>query len=592
MAIDEALSYISRGWSIIPLKGPKSVKPKSPALKSWEGYQKKKPSISLVNDWFGGKYPDLGVGVVCGPISGIVVLDIDGQDGVITVEETVEFVKDRYGVDITAPNVVWTGGGGYHVYYRLRNEQIKNRVKFAPGLDFRAEGGYVAAPGTLHESGRPYFWATGEMPDTFPDIPEALVADLQNFSNTKTVIGEVIDQGGRDDALTKKVGKLFKLGMSYDDVKATAVALNKTYCNPPLDARSVARIVDSIHKRETGKEQPTAKSQEFELKSFSHMLDKYADLEEEWIIKDWFPTSTCALVTSAPGTYKTWILLDLAIAVATGNKFLGLYDVLKTGPVVVVQQEDPFPMLVRRSSQIMNVGDVEEVEDYFEIPMPPDIPNLYFHTEKSLQFDDKEVMASFSRMIDRVRPALVIIDPLYSAAKADDFMVAAAQNMLILKKLRDTYSTSFFIAHHSTKGGGGEGRARDKAWGSQFLNAWLETGIQLQETDSPGEIQVTRHFKNSEMPAELLVKFNITSGNFVVDVEEYTKKQPKKGSKDEELEHDIEERLRSLIESGGTESIQQMCERLGVKSKSTMSKHLKNIGAAKVGDRYRIIEIS
>src|SRR5690606_11586929 len=98
-----------------------------------------------------------------------------------------------------------------------------------------------------------------------------------------------------------------------------------------------------------------------------------------------------------------------------------------------------------------------------------------------------------------LRPALVILDPLYSAAMTDDYMTKSAEQMLRLKIIRDRYGCSFLVAHHTTKHA--DSMERSRLWGSQFLNALLETGWQVKRSENDGSIIVRRHFKDTQNPA-------------------------------------------------------------------------------------------
>ena len=61
-----------------------------------------------------------------------------------------------------------------------------------------------------------------------------------------------------------------------------------------------------------------------------------------WLVQDWLPEATIGFVVAPPGSSKTWLAFDMAVSVAAGAPFLGEYPVQRTGPVLVIQQED-FP---------------------------------------------------------------------------------------------------------------------------------------------------------------------------------------------------------------------------------------------------------
>ena len=66
-------------------------------------------------------------------------------------------------------------GNGYHFYARHPGTKLKNFVKHHPGLDDRADGGYVVAPPSVHLSGRVYSW-TRALEDPLSDLPPEFLA--------------------------------------------------------------------------------------------------------------------------------------------------------------------------------------------------------------------------------------------------------------------------------------------------------------------------------------------------------------------------------------------------------------------------------
>ena len=69
-----------------------------------------------------------------------------------------------------------TGGGGWHLYYRHPSGPLLPALPGHPGVDVKADGGYVVAPPSVHPgTGRRYRWA-GERP--VAEMPPALRAAL------------------------------------------------------------------------------------------------------------------------------------------------------------------------------------------------------------------------------------------------------------------------------------------------------------------------------------------------------------------------------------------------------------------------------
>jgi Bifunctional DNA primase/polymerase, N-terminal len=67
--------------------------------------------------------------------------------------------------------VARTGGGGWHLLYAPTG--LGNRVRLAPGLDWRGRGGLIVAPPSRHGSGRRYTWVR-PLTATLPEVPAEL----------------------------------------------------------------------------------------------------------------------------------------------------------------------------------------------------------------------------------------------------------------------------------------------------------------------------------------------------------------------------------------------------------------------------------
>jgi hypothetical protein len=121
-----ALSYLYRGWSILPCG-----KDKRP-LVPWKAYQENYPTPDEVKKWF-ELYPEAQVGIITGAISNLTVVDVEkGGDPSFLPQDTM---------------IVSTGGGGYHYFFKFE-PAMSNKARIKKLVDIRSEGGYVVAPGS------------------------------------------------------------------------------------------------------------------------------------------------------------------------------------------------------------------------------------------------------------------------------------------------------------------------------------------------------------------------------------------------------------------------------------------------------------
>lgn len=157
--LSHALAYAERGWPVFPVHTPQPDGSCSCRRQSCDKTGKH-PRISqgrngattdpdTIGRWW-AVWPDANIGIATGVESGLIVLDVD--DG---GEDTIH--SSGYEIPDTVEQI--TGSGGRHVLFlRPDGGRYRTRVRFAPGLDSRADGGYIVAPPSLHASGRRYQW--------------------------------------------------------------------------------------------------------------------------------------------------------------------------------------------------------------------------------------------------------------------------------------------------------------------------------------------------------------------------------------------------------------------------------------------------
>jgi len=143
--LDAALQYAGRGWRVFPLR-PNA---KTPLIKG--GYKAATVAPSVIERWW-HKWPMANIGIATGAPSGLVVLDIDGEAGLATLKR---LVIDHW--PLLKTGTVKTSRG-WHLYFNLDIKDHALKCSSGDGLDVRANGGYVVAPPSVHESGFVYRW--------------------------------------------------------------------------------------------------------------------------------------------------------------------------------------------------------------------------------------------------------------------------------------------------------------------------------------------------------------------------------------------------------------------------------------------------
>ncbi len=257
--VKTALEYAARGWLVVPLHNPKQGKCScrkqgcnSPGKhpRTEHGLKDGSKDAARIESWW-QRWPDANLGILTGKASGLVVLDVDGEDGKASLQaltaangplpKTLRVMTGRAGKDGKRK--------GCHYYFRAPvGAAIRNSAGIlGKGLDVRGEGGYVVAPPSLHPSGLLYEWLAPEQP--LADLPAWLhtkLAEANPAPQASQAQGEVIVEGGRNAALASLAGTMRRRGMSAEAIEAALMRENAARCNPPLPDGEVREIARSV----------------------------------------------------------------------------------------------------------------------------------------------------------------------------------------------------------------------------------------------------------------------------------------------------------------------------------------------------------
>lgn len=241
--LNESLKYLALGWSIIPIRKGSKL----PAISSWIEYQKRLPTAEEVKQWW-EENPEANIALICGKISGIIVVDIDTPHG-----------GDTKSLALSPTLVSKTGGGGFHYLYKYRQGLIGAKVGFKQGVDIRSEASYIVLPPSVHASGNCYEWMNeGE---AIADAPEWLEDKNQQKEKTdwEKFFAEGKAKGLRNMSAAKLAGKILyetspemwdTLGISYFR------QWNKDFNNPALPEDELLTTWNSIKNKHIKNSKP------------------------------------------------------------------------------------------------------------------------------------------------------------------------------------------------------------------------------------------------------------------------------------------------------------------------------------------------
>jgi integrase len=134
---------------------------KHPRLRGWQRLATADPVV--VGEWW-RRWPEANLGLATG--RQFDVLDLDGTQGVEALRAVLSIAPTEH----PGP-VARTGGGGWHLLYAPTG--LGNRVRLAPGVDWRGRDGLIVAPPSQHTSGHRYTWVR-PLTAGLSEVPAAL----------------------------------------------------------------------------------------------------------------------------------------------------------------------------------------------------------------------------------------------------------------------------------------------------------------------------------------------------------------------------------------------------------------------------------
>jgi hypothetical protein len=175
---------------------------------------------------------------------------------------------------------------------------------------------------------------------------------------------------------------------------------------------------------------------------------------------------TVGMITGLPETYKSWVGVDTAVAVATGGRVLDRFDVTHAGPVAYWWQDDSTPNELKRiqayARRHNHTGDLPITWHLNEgLRLPDDIPALRAEIETKSQ-------------------VLVVLDSLYNflpGVDLKDEQAAAILSRLKADVCDQTGATIAIVDHAPWPTDANRGQRR--AYGSVFKTAAIRWGIYL-----------------------------------------------------------------------------------------------------------------
>ncbi len=211
-----------------------------------------------------------------------------------------------------------------------------------------------------------------------------------------------------------------------------------------------------------------------------------------WLIDELWADEAVGVIGGAPKCCKTYLALEMALAVASGRPCLGRFPVPRPGPVLLFAAEDS-PLQVR--ARLLGLALARGV-DFTTLP-------VFLILAQQLRLDSDQDMARLAAAIEKHQPRLLILDPFVRLHRLDENSAMEVSALLAdLRALQRRLHLAVLLVHHTRKANG-EASGGQALRGSSDLHAWGDSNLYLGRSQDKLRLVVEHRAARAPQPITL-----------------------------------------------------------------------------------------
>jgi hypothetical protein len=210
-----------------------------------------------------------------------------------------------------------------------------------------------------------------------------------------------------------------------------------------------------------------------------------------WLIDSLWLENAAGIIGGQPKCCKSWLGLDMAVSVASGTPCLGKFPVTTPGPTLVYLAEDAIEEVRSR---------VESICKHRALSIEP--LDLVVITAPILRLDDESDRKRLWSTVERLRPRLLLLDPLVRLHRLDENNARDIAGLLgFLREIQRKANCAVVLTHHASKRSCS--RPGQGLRGTSDLHAFGDSNLYLSRHDDLIEL-ATEHRSAAALPPLLL----------------------------------------------------------------------------------------
>lgn len=221
------------------------------------GFKDATDDIVQIKKWW-EEWPSANIGIATGLESNIIVIDVDPKNGGGNSLQSILRVAGEQKETLIAQS----GGhkDGRHYYYTHPGGGIRSSSGLRPGLDIKANDGYVIAPPSIHATGRTYRWVSKAPIAPLPTWVYSIIHEknIDTYKFSKKLRGKKIDvqnvpyipAGKRNTRLFVLCRRMIDMSYKQDEAKNLLLQINDTKIETPkASEKYISDLVSRLYQR-------------------------------------------------------------------------------------------------------------------------------------------------------------------------------------------------------------------------------------------------------------------------------------------------------------------------------------------------------
>ena len=421
-----------------------------------------------------------------------------------------------------SPTVIVDSGNGYHAYWRLKEaESITSQEDIARvegylkalatalGADLQSAelARILRVPGTKNHKD-PNNLLPVQIVELNPAI-ETNLSDFQDYLEIQPPLAKPIKEpgwiakdlfelteGNRNSTFAKITGKLHSLNLNTEDI-LTLLEPYAEKCGFPY--KELKLVVEGIIRRYPvknpfpispyNKEKPEMESKPMEvIPLFQFMQGE--DEQMDWLVDRILPKEAVGILAGPAGYGKSWLLLDLAIEMSRGGKWLGQFSTTP-GRILYLDEESSVMLLRKRFKKLLKAKGLDE-----------EGVEVHLSVGQGLSLSEMQSVARLRGLLKTLKPSLVIIDSLIRVHNAEENSAKEMAEVFgVVKDLVREFKCSFLFADHQRKPGHFNVSSDLLLRGSTEKVAFIDSLLSLQRKDNHLIVDHSKSRHDEAIPA-------------------------------------------------------------------------------------------